>query len=1504
MPATQGALDILEKENILAIIGPSGSGKTKCALDILSTMNEAGMKILKLTDIRLWYECVNANEPCCVWFDDLLENRSDNYIVQNRSIFHTVKACAQKGKVKVIFTIRSDVYTNYQSSLSQFVRESCFVDLESDIYRLTRNLKIKILNRHLQVNRNPEQGSISESTIDEIVQSKPLLGYPLCCYLFSSIRTNFQQGSAFFECPSKELIQSLSELRTSDKQKYLLLGYAALKNKVIDCNSVDHDLVNEISHVLDIGSESFQSSMMDGTKDKTYFRREKYQVYAIKHLSIYKAVMASLAEISNDMKRKVITVLQPSILCETIIPEEISVEDYEYSIVVPKSMFRVIAADITGRHKQDCASLLCSGLFDSDDFIDELIDVKGDTWSEFCLQYFKYGCRYGKLGLTQRMLATLTKTSSGRDAIFPGLKEACIKGHDGIVHYVFEKASACVSTDEVIRLVGYLWRNYDLCVYVLDMLRDRNVNENAEQCKTVLSYLARDGDVCLKLFEQATKILAVTDTNVICDAANIAGRRGSLHMLQLLLNTYVEIEQELLHSAIQGVCTGGAIELLHWIIRKNETCVEKNVLEYLKHSETPDIVQLLLRYESKLNKLELGELLNEHCASDHPLIVKVLIDKCTRLSESDLQNALEFAYKNNNLNTVTVIMDIFSIPSAMRETFEKDVQSRRGGIRTPWTTAWTPYDISIPSYKVFTPDSRTFKNPEPTIKQLLKHSLKGNIETHNKAITLMSLCTMRDELNGRHISDCRELLSSEPKIPEFLVVGCAICACKQGNHEIAQLLCEYYETLPSQILEKNGKRQLDTETIQCIHVALQLRGQNSLFVFIEHVLKNGKDLKGVLCSLEQCCQFDLNEYLEVVQYIVQEHDQYAHVILDYIETIAERADILLSACRGNFSEIVRFLLQQQEYSNSTALNDAIVFAADKDKSDIIEIICNYKSNEDIKDIFVRCCILSARLCVQRLLNKIVFHQYIECQIADILTGVCSSLSMEIIETIITSMKMGKKTIFHVLSVACTKNWLRIVQVIKEKYSAIVSDKREVLKIVKNACASDNGHLVRHLLQGMTLTGKQWTTVVMNLVCKGHYLEAEEIMEHENLDWSSPQLSIPKNINEQSVEFACKVVLSTGHGKDVFQHRIIEKFPNVVNQMVNHTLNSDNVNLVHELLQEMSLSEKQWATVVMTLVCRGYYQEAEHILDREKIDLSSPDLSLPNNITEQFTEFVGRVVLSGRDNEYNFLQRVVKKFPHIVNRIFLYICKDGYFELEDNSELIRILNLNSFTDDVVMEGVNIIIEQEYESTDTERWTCTHQPTAHTLYEVLEGDQKFCTCLICSQWMIDDNVTEDIALGKIDKSDVWKMLLDKFQSEITDDMKFKILTLCCKYSDDNKSFKAVLNTDKQRKNDEVCTLLSACKDDKCAIPLLQKYQNLPLQDVLRVMNHLIIDMHRLELVYKITEVYSEYHDVYRAMRDEMQLEPAFFDISDLYLDFSKSVVAKVVKKFIDHYARSSS
>ena len=129
-----------------------------------------------------------------------------------------------------------------------------------------------------------------------------------------------------------------------------------------------------------------------------------------------------------------------------------------------------------------------------------------------------------------------------------------------------------------------------------------------------------------------------------------------------------------------------------------------------------------------------------------------------------------------------------------------------------------------------------------------------------------------------------------------------------------------------------------------------------------------------------------------------------------------------------------------------------------------------------------------------------------------------------------------------------------------------------------------------------------------------------------------------------------------------------------------------------------------------------------------------------------------------------------------------------------------------------------------------------------------------------------------------------------------MKYKILLCCAKdWRDYVKIFRAVLSTDKQRTHEEFCNLLLACYDRQphYVTLLLQKYKNLPLQDVFRVLNHLLTDKKRPRVVYRIIDVYSEYHDIFRAMRNEIQSKPDF-----------GSVVAEVVKKYTDIFAHNSS
>ena len=695
---SDAGLCILQKTKFLAIIGPNGSGKTKCALDILSKLNEEGMKILKLSDIQHWNGSVTANVPCCVWFDDLLENKSDNFIDEHRSIFQTIKACTHIGNVQVVLTIRSDVYENHKSNLSRFLNDESILDLDSDTYQLTRELKEEIIIRHLQARKR----DISESIMDDILQSKPLLGFPLCCHLFSSMEYNFQKGAAFFSCPSRELIEAITMLRFSSKEKYLVLAYAALRNKTININDIDEELVNELSQILDAGNISFQTIVHQVVKDKTYFQRQRYKVYAIKHLSIYKAIIVTLSELSERIKQRVINTLQPSILKETLRPEEDAEEEYAYTIVVPESLYPVVARELIQKIEQGYPSLFCCELWNSTHFIDEIVQSLGSSWSIFCLQNFRYGCKYGKLSLIRKMLLHSFDASIGPESIFMGLKEACIKGHDCLVHGIFEsKASSAVSADQIIQLINISWWNYDLCIKLMRQLSHWQLDDT--QCKDLLSNLTRDDDNCLKLIQEATKKFNVSSKEIVSNTANIAGRRGSLLVLKWMLKNHVEFGDNILHSAMLGVCKRGDCAVFRWILETHEHAIKENLLEYLEHAETPDTVQRLLSYESQLSKFELGELLNKHCVMGHCLIVKVLIDNCDRYSSSDIQNALEVASRYGQLDVFTIICNAFSVPHEERMKIMNAIQSYRGGIKTPMSlNPYTPINYAnIPSVKYF-----------------------------------------------------------------------------------------------------------------------------------------------------------------------------------------------------------------------------------------------------------------------------------------------------------------------------------------------------------------------------------------------------------------------------------------------------------------------------------------------------------------------------------------------------------------------------------------------------------------------------------------------------------------------------------------------------------------------------------------------------------------------------------------------------------------------------------
>ena len=1041
------------------------------------------------------------------------------------------------------------------------------------------------------------------------------------------------------------------------------------------------------------------------------------------------------------------------------------------------------------------------------------------------------------------------------------------------------------------------------------------------------------------------------------NTANIAGRRGSLLVLKWLLKNHVEFGDDILHSAMLGVCKRGDCAVSRWIVEAHENAIKEHLLEYLERAETSDIVQRLLNYESQLSKFELGELLNKHCSMGHCLIVKVFIDNCDRYSSSDIQNALEVASRYGQLDVFTIIGDTFSVPHEERTKIMNADQTYRGGIKTPMSlNPYTPINYAnIPSVNISTPTVYALKHPQTTKTRAWKKSISETADKeYKKALQLNKLCGAVESLNSdKNCQECRCILNSEPKIPDFLLLECAMLACKQHNYKTLQILFEYNdETLAFKLLVKARQNHLDVETIHHIHLIMRNIVKCSLFLLITHV-KDGKDLKALIDSFDEDFQFDLKDYLEALNHLVINRIQNPELLLDASVKLAECDDVLVPACRLDYPEIVRFIMETGHYTAST-LNGAIqvtikhdnahvleIFIANKsvddikslytsccehsakacidmllkkennlsylhfeqndnvgstldaaiqttledDNSVVFELLLENKSDEDTKDIFLRCCEQSAKACIEILL-KIEFRAYLQNNIGDILKCLCAKNSAKIIETIITTctcIKLDKKDSQFILSEACSKNWQCIIEKIKGKHKFSGGD---IVAAIKCAFKNKHGHLIHCLISGIRFTTKQRSAMIKYAVKFGFYEYAAIIIQQKaDLDWDELRdLSIPTELTESFTNFMHQVIVSRGIGKK-YSSNEKEKYKYIKRVIDKFHITGGSTQTVDMFLD---ICKSGHGTAECSYCLRHLLENYTQLFDDEVINAGL------NHAVEKHVAWTFTVLAEFYVKKYN-----TEDIKLYAMEMFVNTCNARYIDTgcEDEKCLELIMKLFNLPDDTVMAGVNNYIKKRYD--DSEPLTCMWRPTPHILLLILLGEPRFIVRLICSKWEIDDQTIEDIVSKRCNESDVWKILLDKFPTEITDETKFKILLCCIKsHYQSIKIFRTVLSTDKQRTNEEVCTLLSACKEYMhrvdCVTPLLQKYQNLPLQDVLCVMNHLLTDKDQPFVVYEIIEVCSEYHDVYRAMIDEMQSKPGF-DKDRLFWNPSKSVLVKVVKKY---------
>ena len=988
--AAESGLDIILRKQVLVIIGPEGSGKTKCALEILCKLSSDGMRIMKLGKIKHWNLAVNANSECCVWLD----NMSGDIFIKNRSLFETMMACTKKGKIKLILTMQSHMYINHKTEFPSRLVDECIVDMDIPNFQLSRNVKLKILTSHLHNNdivvvyypygdkqHEGDNRQINISEVDVIVDSKPQMAFPLCCHLFSSVHSNFRKGAAFFTCPSEETIRNIYKLEKYETIMYLVLAYATLRNRIIDMNSIDIYLLQELSALL-LGDKdrctlvSLKSTINFMELDATYIRPLRYNVYEIMHQTIYKAVIVSLAETSWILKCKLIKMLNPDILNETLVSEkhnEKSLKNksvfntFEYKIVVPQHYNLFVADILVRRIENGETSLFSCELLDCNLFICSAFLASREI--RFCEKAFRYGCMYGKLSLVQCIVEQGVVSYQKNRLAYFGLKDACLRGQEKIIRYFFDglsKTSSILSTEDMIQLLSCLWMHEHLYVYLLTKLFNQSGQLEQRHCQSIFTHIARDE--CLHIAEITIKLFRITDIDTISAAANIAGRRGSVKFLSFLLTKFSNLTKDVLHNAMLGTCKGGSTCVARFILSKDMFPWKERVQDYLECAETPSIMELILESllsfrEKERYPVRHGQIvnaLNVHCMQGRSLIVKVIVEKCETLSDNDLKCAMEIAIKHGNVSILDCVASTFSLSHETITKFLKNVKkgyfndvvlSRRDdsygfsdGViaRHACKNCYSDGAISWSNDKTH---GRKYGYSDGSIEprrsgfdlmcqnypeSVFKNSLKNVHLIYRRALNIAKVCGQGKELNSDGILMCKNLLNTNPKLPDFLLVECAKFACRHRNTDILETLCEYNPGIPDQLLSRHDGRSIDYDIIQCIYLVSRQLGFRSLILFIKYANENDTatfDFKNFLTTLTcNDCRFHSEEYIETLWYMHKYCPQHVEEFLAHAYELTQELtlDDFLVPKYGEHPWMMRYQFLRNQYTrNKCKLSDSV-----------------------------------------------------------------------------------------------------------------------------------------------------------------------------------------------------------------------------------------------------------------------------------------------------------------------------------------------------------------------------------------------------------------------------------------------------------------------------------------------------------------------------------------------------------------------------------------------------
>lgn len=221
---TRGTRKVIERlytNNAVMIIGNSGIGKTATMRYVSLLFEKKGYQVVLISSPdEIPLHRFPERKQLFIMDDIIGKYRVDSVAVELwRKLHDRLKVVFKDNKVKLLSTLRRQLYIDMSSVLFPTVFSSTIVDLESNNLVLSSNEKKAILENYIK-RRNITQ-NFDDDKMLRICSSQ--IAFPLLSNLFTSSPKFLNMKSTFFHSPSMIFKEELNRLQLENKEVYCVL---------------------------------------------------------------------------------------------------------------------------------------------------------------------------------------------------------------------------------------------------------------------------------------------------------------------------------------------------------------------------------------------------------------------------------------------------------------------------------------------------------------------------------------------------------------------------------------------------------------------------------------------------------------------------------------------------------------------------------------------------------------------------------------------------------------------------------------------------------------------------------------------------------------------------------------------------------------------------------------------------------------------------------------------------------------------------------------------------------------------------------------------------------------------------------------------------------------------------------------------------------------------------------------------------------------------------------